>query len=596
FKGQLKGIVHDQSASGATLFVEPLAVVELNNYWRQLKLDEEAEIRRILRELGNLVGGSAGELNETVEMLASIDLALAKARYSLALKATEPKIDGYLRPSGGPESEAEARRRPSLKFVGARHPLLSGNVVPISIWLGKEFQALIITGPNTGGKTVALKTVGLLNLMAQSGFHLPVEEGSSAWVFDKVFADIGDEQSIEQSLSTFSSHMANIITTLEHVDSNSLVLLDELGAGTDPTEGSAIARAIVSFLVERGALTVATTHYAELKSYAYAMPGVENAAVEFDVETLSPTYKLCVGLPGQSNALAIANRLGLRSDLIEAARRWLSPDQIRLESLLAEIQSEREEAQKSHQEVERLRAEVQRQREELTRQLQEADHLRWQAQTEAREEVYAELAEVRERLRALSKELSTVSVTREWLAEAAKRAAEVETELKQKRASPKPRPAFVETTRDIEVGDRVWVETLRQEAEVLAVPDEAGEIELQVGRFKARVPVVGIRQVGRREAKKTREVTFTSSISTTAPLELDMRGWRAEEVEPALDRYLNDAYLAGLPEVRIVHGKGTGVLRRVVREILADHPLVRAYEAARAPEGGEGVTVATLAT
>jgi DNA mismatch repair protein MutS2 len=596
FKGQLRGIVHDQSASGATLFVEPLAVVELNNQWRQLKLDEEAEIRAILRSLAQQVNAKAYEINEAVEMVASIDLALAKARYSRAIRAIEPQVDGFPRGLRGRDAEARSPKRPYLKFLNARHPLLSGEVVPISVWLGREFQALVITGPNTGGKTVALKTVGLLTLMAQAGLHLPVDEGSAAWVFDKVFADIGDEQSIEQSLSTFSSHMANITNTMEYVDANSLVLLDELGAGTDPTEGSALARSIITFLVERGALTVATTHYAELKGFAYTTPGVENAAVEFDVENLSPTYKLSIGLPGQSNALAIARRLGLRSELIEAAQQWLSPDQVRLESLLVDVQTEREEAKRNRLEVERLREETERLKDELNRELQEVERLKWEAENEAREEVYAELAEVRERVNVLAREISTISVTKEWLADAAKWAEKAEADMRKKRTTRRRHPRFIEATRPLEVGDRVWVESLRQEAEVLATPDGNAEVELQIGNFKARLPAVELRRLSKGESTRKREVSFSSSISPMPALELDLRGWRAEDVEPSLERYLNDAYLAGLPSVRIIHGKGTGVLRKVVREILAAHPLVRAYESGGSADGGEGVTIASLAS
>src|ERR671933_983584 len=352
-KGQVKGIVHDQSGSGATLFIEPLAVTELNNQWHQLQLDERDEVERILHELSAGIGKQAAAILSTVEALAAVDLGLAKARYGALLRATTPRLNDDGR----------------IDLVGARHPLLGGHVVPIDVSLGDEFQVLVITGPNTGGKTVALKTVGLLTLMAQAGLHIPADERSVVSVFAQVFADIGDEQSIEQSLSTFSSHLRNIIAMLERVTPDSLVLLDELGAGTDPTEGAALARAIVATLLERGPLAVATTHYSELKSYAYTTPGVENASAEFDVETLTPTYRLLTGIPGRSNALAIASRLGLDPAVIERARGYLSPEEVQVDTLLGQIQAERETAETARAQAAAERAEAARLRPEAEGQL-----------------------------------------------------------------------------------------------------------------------------------------------------------------------------------------------------------------------------------
>ncbi|MDP9371826.1 MAG: endonuclease MutS2, partial [Chloroflexota bacterium] len=329
------GIVHDSSASGQTVFVEPLEAVELTNRWRQLQRDEEHEIERVLRGLSDGVARDADALERTVDGLAAFDFQLAKARFSYDLDATSPGLwEG-----GGADGAGDGHRGQRIVLRRARHPLLTGEVVPIDIALGEDYRILVITGPNTGGKTVALKTVGLLTLMAQAGLHIPVADRSTISVFERVFADIGDEQSIEQSLSTFSSHLTHIIAMLERVTPDSLVLLDEVGAGTDPTEGAALARAIIHTLLERGPLAVATTHYSELKSYAYTTPGVENASVEFDVETLSPTYRLLIGVPGRSNALAIATRLGLPEAIVEEARGYLSPEEVQVDALLGEIQA-----------------------------------------------------------------------------------------------------------------------------------------------------------------------------------------------------------------------------------------------------------------
>src|SRR5581483_7861437 len=406
---QFRGLVHDESASGATVFMEPLGAVDLNNEWRHLQLEEEKEVERVLHHLSGLVGQLHDRLARDVQLLAAIDLALAKAKYALALRATEPRLEpGF-----------------DFRLLQARHPLLSGEVVPIDLWLGapqalpspadaqapaapmdslhslssastaevgepahqKPFIALVITGPNTGGKTVALKTAGLLHLMAQAGLHIPAAEGSSVAVFEQIFADIGDEQSIEQSLSTFSSHMGHIVRIIGEATERSLVLLDELGAGTDPQEGSALARAVLSHLVERGVRTIATTHYSELKAYAYSQPGVQNASVEFDVETLRPTYRLRIGLPGRSNALAIAQRLGLPEPILERARAWLAPAAMEIESLLGAIQAERAATREERERAEQLRREVEQERDALAQRLAEIDDERAaileQAQREA---------------------------------------------------------------------------------------------------------------------------------------------------------------------------------------------------------------------
>ncbi|HVG95474.1 MAG TPA: endonuclease MutS2, partial [Chloroflexota bacterium] len=411
-RNQFRGIVHDESSSGQTVFMEPLATVALNNEWRHLQLEEEKEVERVLLHLSGLVAEFADRIVYDVDALAAIDLALAKAKYALSLRATAPRLeDGY-----------------RINLIEARHPLLTGAVVPIDVRLGtppagaavaacngattsgtdretpapaedKAFIALVITGPNTGGKTVALKTVGLLQLMAQAGLHLPVAEGSSVAVFDQIFADIGDEQSIEQSLSTFSSHMSNIVRILGRADGRSLVLLDELGAGTDPEEGSALARAILSHLVDRGVRTVATTHYSELKAYAYGTPGVQNASVEFDVETLRPTYRLIIGLPGRSNALAIAQRLGLPEPILAGAREMVRPEEAQIEDLLAGIQAERDAAQAARREVSALEAAAREAAVEAERRLDALEDERVAVLEAARREAAAELEAARQQIR-----------------------------------------------------------------------------------------------------------------------------------------------------------------------------------------------------
>ncbi len=452
FRGQLKGIVHDQSSSGATLWVEPLAVVDLGNEWRKLQLDEQEEITRILRELGRQVGAQAGPLTTLVVTLAQIDVALACGRYSEAIGGVEPGL-GVPGPqtarAGAGRKDPAARNAPAadesqqgILLRSARHPLLSGTVVPITVELGERFRVLVITGPNTGGKTVALKTVGLLTLMAMCGLHIPADPGSRLLVFEQVFADIGDEQSIEQSLSTFSSHMSNIIGILRGLTDRTLVLLDELGAGTDPQEGAALARALIEHVLASGALAIATTHYSELKAFAYTTEGVENASVEFDVETLAPTYRLTVGLPGRSNALAIATRLGLQPDVVQQAQRFLDPADVHVETLLEQIRHEREQAAEERAAQERARRQVEERRRELDRQLRDVDRLRQEALVEARAQADNELAELRDLIQQVRVESETNAVTREWVRQQAQRIETAQKDLRatnRRKAAPAPR-------------------------------------------------------------------------------------------------------------------------------------------------------------
>ena len=616
FQGQLRGIVHDQSNSGATVFVEPLAVVDLANEWRQWQMEEEQEIERILRELAALIGRYADAIRTNVEILADIDLAFAKARYSLAINGVEPELVSTSQ-LFAPEPGAHPR---GLLFKNARHPLLTGHVVPITVELGERFRILVITGPNTGGKTVALKTVGLLTLMAQAGLHIPAEPGSRAVVFNNVFADIGDEQSIEQSLSTFSSHMSNIVQILKEADRHSLILLDELGAGTDPQEGSALARAIISYLLDLGAVAVCTTHYSELKAFAFSTPGVQNASVEFDIETLSPTYRLTIGVPGRSNAFAIAGRLGLHPAIIERASRYIDPEAQGLEDVLEQIRREREVAHAERVGAERARRELERRRQELERHLADIEQIKLKAAEEARAQVFQELDTLREELRRLRGRVeagltatSDEAFSRQWVREAQERVEELDRQVRAGAARhSRPRRitgAATPRTRPgsglLRPGDVVYVPALDAEGEVISSPTGNGQVEVQVGAFKMRVPAASLtlrraaeahRQVKRAEDGATGSAgRYTNRQTVPAPpLEYDFRGWRVEEAIEEMDRRLNQAVLAGMPFLRIIHGKGTGALRAAMREFLTKHPLVKGVEPAPIEAGGEGVTIVRL--
>ncbi len=612
FKGRIPGLIHDQSASGATLFIEPLAAVELNNRWREKELEEEQEIRRILMELTELVADEAPYIRRTVEALASLDLIFAKARYAEQLEAAAPELvpfrtpdrhrhQGRARGSDQREDELEAIPHPGsvIDLRRARHPLLNPDtVVPIDVHLGDDYFILVITGPNTGGKTVTLKTVGLLALMAQAGLHIPAAPGSRLSIFEKIYADIGDEQSIEQSLSTFSSHMSNIIRILAGADEHSLVLLDELGAGTDPEEGSALARALLSHLLQRRITTLATTHYSELKLYAHNTPGVRNASVEFDMETLAPTYELSIGLPGRSNALAIARRLGLNPEIVATAEAMVSPTALQADTLLAEIKRARDEAQAARAEAERKQRAVQALEADLRYRLARIEEARREVINEARAIAQAELEEARAELAQLRRRFAMVqaagSSPERFLAEAEaelqRRAQQVA--LLQELAAPERQQAPAGL---LQVGDVVWVPSLHSTGRIIEL-DVSGEMaEVQIGAFRMRLPTARLELRERAAEALAKAAPSIGRPSLPSPgLELDLRGQTVEEVLPRLDKYLDDAYLAGLPWVRIIHGKGTGALRRAVREALAQHPLVADMRSGEYNEGGDGVTVARL--
>jgi len=586
FKGAVRGIVHDVSGSGATIFVEPLAVVDLGNRWRELVAEEEKEIERILRRLSGLVGAESEAIVRNVECLARIDLALAKAKYANSLRATEPEL----------------ARGGALRLNAARHPLLTGSVVPITAEVGGGFTVLVVTGPNTGGKTVALKSVGLLTLMAQAGLHIPTLDGSRVPVYRGIYADIGDEQSIEQSLSTFSSHMGNIIQVLKEVDGESLVLLDELGAGTDPAEGSALARAILSHLLERSVTTVVTTHHSELKAYAQVTPGVQNASVEFDEVSLSPTYKLTMGLPGRSNAMAIAARLGLSPAIIEDARGMMTQGQVQVDALLSQIREERDKAAALREAAEKEKDEAARLKQEIAAQLNALDLEKGDLLAQAREAVEEEVRALRERLRRVAAEIQASALAQRGVPkDLAQELASVEEGLRKApwRDESTGRVA-AETHTRLEAGATVWIPAFNRHGEVISGPNDEGAVEVHVGplRAKLRAEQVEPRAGGipRQEQTPVRTPSLVGARDEEPPgLEVHLRGMRVEEALEKLDRYLNDAFLAGLRSVRVVHGKGTGTLRQVVREVLSGHPLVKSYRPAERNEGGEGVTVAELA-
>jgi DNA mismatch repair protein MutS2 len=603
FKGRIQGIVHDQSASGATLFIEPLATVELNNRWRQLQLDEEEEVRRVLLGLTDLVAQEAKSIGWTVQAVAELDLAFAKAKYAEELGAIEPEFVEFS------SSPIQGTYGLVLHLLSARHPLLDPKtVVPIDAVLPPETFILVITGPNTGGKTVTLKTVALLAAMAQAGLQIPAAEGSTLPVFKSIYADIGDEQSIEQSLSTFSSHLTNIVSILAECDAESLVVLDELGAGTDPVEGSALARAILEHLRDGGVTTFVATHYSELKAYAHNTPGVTNASVEFDAETLAPTYRLTIGLPGRSNAFAIARRLGLEGGIIQTARDLVSPEAMQTEAMLQDIQAQLDAATQERAAAEAARDQVERRLEELNQRLAHIGKERRDILNSARADARREIKAMREELRHLREDWTAglqasqgappeeETARQELERETEARLETLEATVSKEEAPPPPKPKY---RGPLHPGDQVWVEPFEALGEVIS--SQSGKVEVQLGRFRTSVKrnQVELRErATKSEAVPDEEKVMTSGVQTptveSPGLELDLRGQTAEEALHRLDLYLDDAYLVGLPWVRIIHGKGTGVLRSTVRDALQGHPLVASYEPGKEGEGGDGVTVAKL--
>ncbi|EJL47713.1 endonuclease MutS2 [Brevibacillus agri] len=575
------GIVHDQSASGATLFIEPEVIVSMNNKLRELRLREEREVERILYLLTEQVAFAVDALVENVDALTELDFMFAKAQLAWSMKAVCPKLNdrGY------------------LNMKKARHPLIPREVVvPVDVELGGEYQAIVVTGPNTGGKTVSLKTIGLLSLMAMAGLHIPAEEESEMTVFSSVFADIGDEQSIEQSLSTFSSHMKNIISILEKMDAKSLVLFDELGAGTDPTEGAALAMSIIDHVIDSGARLVATTHYSELKAYAYDRPEVINASVEFDVQTLRPTYRLLVGVPGRSNAFAIARRLGLPEAIIEVARGSISEEDNQVESMIASLERNRKSAEAdrlaaaaARKEAEELRRQLE---EERARFAEEKNKLMERAEDEARIAVQLAKEEAETIIRELREMRDEgVEIKEHRLIDAKKRLGNAVLELEKEKVK---KPAKAVRATQIKVGDEVMVTSFGQKGTVLEKVNN-DEFLVQIGIMKMKVRREDM-NVQNSITQKPQAAPYTSVKRRTASIkmDLDLRGYNVEDAIREMDQFLDDALLAGLHSVSIIHGHGTGVLRKGVHEYLRSHRNVKSFRLGGQGEGGVGATIAEL--
>ncbi len=582
-RGNVPGLVHDVSSSGATAFVEPMAVVELNNQLRELEMKERDEIERILAELSAMVAVESESIFNNQKILQKLDFIFAKGKLALDMKATKPILNdrGYINIKQG------------------RHPLLGvDNVVPIDVYLGDEFTSLIITGPNTGGKTVTLKTVGLFTLMAQSGLNIPADYNSEIAVFDQVFADIGDEQSIEQSLSTFSSHMTNIVDILNNVKLNSLILFDELGAGTDPTEGAALAMSILDHLLKMNVRTIATTHYSQLKLYALTTENVRNASVEFNVETLRPTYRLLIGVPGKSNAFEISRRLGIQDYIIDYAKNLVSQENIQFEDVLQAIERDRLETEQSRQEAEKLKTEIEKLKTDLSLDKDKTKEMRDKILQQAREEARDLLKNAKLESDLIISELRDIST--EVGKERNKRIQEAKDMLSSKidevdssisrdvlnvKAKKPPK--------NLKIGETVEVLSLNQTGEILSLPDDGGNVTVQIGIMKVNVHISTLRrsssEANNKVEKKTR--TMISSKSKTIKNEIDLRGRNIEEAILELDKYIDDSYMAGLKEIHIIHGKGTGALREGLQNYFRGHRLVKSHRVGKYGEGGMGVTV-----
>ncbi|HUT68485.1 MAG TPA: endonuclease MutS2 [Dehalococcoidales bacterium] len=583
---EVKGIVHDISNTGATVFMEPTVAVGLGNAIRELVIEERREIERILRLLSAEVGAHSDDISRSIELASGLDLVLAKARYARRIKAVEPVI---IEPDPG-HGAVGKNRAGLLKLVDARHPLLGDNAVPFSAELGRDFSIMVITGPNTGGKTVTLKTIGLLSLMAQSGMPIPASGESHLPLFDGVFADIGDEQSIEQTLSTFSWHMGNVVRIIRGATGNSLVLLDELGTSTDPAEGSALARAVLRYFLARWTLTVATTHYSDLKAFAHATPGLENASLEFDPETLTPTYHLTVGIPGGSNAMATAARLGIPAEIIDDARSMLTEGSQELESVLANLMSEKQKIASLQRELKAERDEFARRNTALNNELERLKSEERKAIQEARDTIVRETAELHKEIRQAAAELRKEKSAAK-MEQARRTLAGVREQLDSEAWQPRVGENIEAEAGIIKVGDTVRVKEAGLTATVLSISEESGEIEVQSGRTKMRL---SIDSVVKTTAPQDISPSGTQPAVRRVPLELDLRGKRADEVEIALDIYLNDAAQSNIAEARIIHGIGTGTVRSIVRDFLTKHPLVKSFRAGERDEGGDGATVVRL--
>lgn len=581
YRSYYGGIVHDQSSSGQTLFIEPESVVQINNEIQRLKVREKAEIEKILLALTEKVQEVANDLFELVKILADIDVILAKAKYGVAQKCSKPSVnnEGYIR------------------LIQARHPLIPMDVaVPNTIEFGRDYTAIVITGPNTGGKTVTLKTVGLCTLMAQAGIPIPALDGSELSVFSQVFADIGDEQSIEQSLSTFSSHMVNIVDILKHFDENSLILFDELGAGTDPQEGAALAISILDEVVDKGARVMATTHYPELKAYAYNRKGVINASVEFDIETLSPTYRLLIGVPGRSNAFEISKRLGLKDSIINQAKSYTGTDRREVESMIASLEESRRRAEQEVEEAHEILEEAQQLHAQLEEKLsafnEKKESLEQKAKEEARkiiEDAKKEAEHIIKELREMQQNANQVIKDHEII-EAKKR---LEDALPAENPILKKQAKIRERAQNLQPGDEVKVLSYGQKGTLIEKVSD-NEWVVQIGILKMKMDESDLEYVKPEKEKQRITLTTVKNRNSHVKLELDLRGERLEDAIMKTEKYLDDALLANYSRVTIIHGKGTGALRQGIQEYLKKHKRVRSFRYGEAGEGGLGVTVVEL--
>ena len=581
-KSRVKGLVHDISGSGQTAYIEPMAVVEANNDLKELYIKENLEIEKILKELSELVGETSEEIKSNQEKLIELDFIFAKARLGLNYRANMPKLN----------------REGRINLIKAYHPFLDRKIaVPIDINLGIDFTSLIVTGPNTGGKTVSIKTVGLLTLMTQFGLLIPADEASEIAVFEKVFADIGDEQSIEQSLSTFSSHMVNIVYILKNVTPKSLVLFDELGAGTDPTEGAALARSIMDFMLERKIRCISTSHYNQLKIYALTTDGVANASMEFDVDSLSPTYRLLIGVPGKSNAFEISRRLGLPDEIIGEAKKLLSSENIEFEDVLQSIDEDRTKIREYREELEIEKADLEKENKRLQSKIKKLEDQKEKILEKSREEAKRLLLNTKENVDII---LSEINEARDKISsENSKKIQEAQDLLREsiKNARDKSELEITKAAnpiREIKVGDKVRT-SLGNLATVLELPDKKGNVLVQSGIMKMNMPKDSLTRIDVQEdTTKNNTRSILKNKATNVKSEIDIRGKNFEDAKDIVDKYLDDAYLSGLKSVRIIHGKGTGVLRQKLREHFRNVKLIKSYKDAEYNEGGDGVTVVTL--
>ncbi len=578
YRSVFGGMVHDQSASGATLFVEPEAVVQINNQLKEQRMKEEKEIEKILRELSNEVRAEAEALSINIENLGMIDFIQAKAELASEMKAIKPKLND----TG------------MIHLKKARHPLIPiDDVVPIDVLLGKEYSSIVITGPNTGGKTVSLKTIGLISLMAMAGLHIPAEEESEVAVFSDVYADIGDEQSIEQSLSTFSGHLTNIIRILDKMDRKSLILLDELGAGTDPTEGAALAVAILEKIRSQGIRVVATTHYSELKAYAYNREDVINASVEFDVQTLRPTYRLLIGVPGSSNAFAIVKRLGLSEDIIDFAKGQISEDDLKVESMIKSLELNQRTAEQDRMEAEKLKNEVEAIKQQLEKDIDSLDKEKEKIYDEARVRAEQLVEKAKKEAEIIIGDLRRLAMEEQA---GIKEHKLIEAKRKLEEALPSGKKIMTKKSRrgeKIKLGDEVKVMSLGQKGFVIEQVDEK-EFVVQIGIIKMKVARDDI-QLIKEKKKDVKEVVLTGvKRDNTVRPEVDVRGNNVEDAIMKIDQYLDEAFMENYSQVSIIHGKGTGALRSGLQEFLRRHPHVKKTRVGQFGEGGTGVTVVEL--